>query len=211
MKQIYHIVASPNAKPWELKDALAEYKLDIKYAAEMYNTNGSTRAVRDFERFKAPLEKVALLASFSIVIASGFLLPPVVFAGSVATGSGLGIAAGAAGAATGAAAAPRSVPAFMLIEVTFRNVTEDRIKWAEYALVTWCLINRCELRGDLVEERNLVWAQNRLARMQAEGQKPAMPVPWGSRKGKPARKTSKQAQQSSKAQNFGQWLWGGKK
>ncbi len=29
MKQTYHIVASPNAKPWELKDALDEYKLDI--------------------------------------------------------------------------------------------------------------------------------------------------------------------------------------
>lgn len=211
MRQTYYITAPPNAQPWALKDALAEYKLDIKYAAELYHTNGSTRAVRDFERFKAPMEKVALLASFSIIIASGFLLPPVVFAGSVATGSGLGMASGAVGAAAGSAMAPRGVPAFMLIEVTFRNVTEDRIKWAEYALVTWCLLNRCELRGDLVEERNLVWAQNRLARMQAEGQKPAMPVPWGSRKGKPARKSSKPAQQSSKTQSFGQWLWGGKK
>ncbi|MBK8188850.1 MAG: hypothetical protein IPK79_00185 [Vampirovibrionales bacterium] len=212
MRQTYYITAPPNAKPWGLKDALAEYKLDIKYAAELYYTNGATRRVRDFERFKAPAENLLLLASWSVVIAGGFLLPPVTFVGAVATGSGLGMAAGAAGVAAGVAVAPKGQPALMLIEVTFRNVTEDRIKWAEYALVTWCLLNRYELRGDLVEGRNLTWAQNRLNRQVAEGQKPSMPTPWGSTAGKrkaSAKRAAKaNAPTAGAAKQFGKWLWG---
>lgn len=208
-KQTYYVTAPPNAEPWAMRDALDRYQIDTRYRAMIVYTNGSTRDVNGFDELKKPAERLMLVASIAVVIASGFILPPVVFAASVSTGGGLGVATGIAGGVA-ASRLPVKVPSCMLIEVEFRDVSIKRIEWAEYALVTWCLLKRWEMRGELLQPRNLVWAQNRLGRLAAEGKRPDMPTPWssGKRSGKRNGKRKTKDKATGKAREFGKWLWG---